>query len=168
MLKSTKLFSVALSCLVLISCSNPALQIDQAPTQNNLGQDLVSMIEKKKGNPEKVIVKIRSLTNFQWDKMYVFTPYTPIAEINRTLGFEWEDAASTGIDRRDDINLIVFVNSGKVVTLIAHPRIHGEFSVGDQKNVFTPESASFEIAEVPQSKKGRFKLLIMSSSELAN
>jgi hypothetical protein len=168
MLKRTKLFSVAFSCLVLISCSNPTPQIDQAPTQNNLGQDLVSMIEKKKGNPEKVIVKVRSLTNFQWDKMYVFTPYTPIAEINRTLGFEWEDAASTGIDRRDDINLIVFVNNGKVVTLIAHSRIHGEFSVGGQKNGFTPESASFEIAEVPQSQKGRLKLLILPSNELAN
>jgi hypothetical protein len=33
-----------------------------------------------------------------WSKLYVFGPYTPTSRIQQTLGFEWKEAGSFGLD----------------------------------------------------------------------
>ncbi len=40
-----------------------------------------------------------------WTSLHVFDPYTPTATINQRLGFEWSDANSFRLDKRDDIYL---------------------------------------------------------------
>ena len=116
-------------------------------TQKDLKSALISAIEKKQGQDEKVIVKLQSITTFQWDKFYVFTPYTPIEKIHKTLGFNCPRAVKSGINHRDDINLLVFVKDRKVIQHLEYPRSHGDFYKIKKKNGFTPKEAIFEVRE---------------------
>jgi hypothetical protein len=50
-----------------------------------------------------------------WTALYVFSPYTPTTEIQKTLGFEWADAGRFNMDMREGVNLAVFVSSNAVV-----------------------------------------------------
>lgn len=161
MYKNSKFFFLgAISALILSGCSSLAQPTEQSASPKNLDQDLISMVEKKKGSNEKISFKVRSLTNFEWEKMYVFAPYTPTAEINRALGFNWEDASGTGIDRRDDITLLVFANGGKVVDRVLYPRGRGDFSAIKKDNGFTPDEANFVVTEVLIDKSGTSQLIV--------
>lgn len=119
----------------------------QTRQKKDLKSTLVSAIEKKRGHDEQVIVKLQSLTTFQWDKFYVFTPYTSIENIYNILGFQWRGAIKSGINHRDDINLLVFVKDKKIVEYLEYPRSHGDFYKIKKANGFNAEEAIFEVRE---------------------
>jgi hypothetical protein len=73
-----------------------------------------------------VEVRLKDLTDFKWDRVYIFTPYTPHKVIDDDLGLVWKPARSIQMDWRDDVNLIVFTENGKVVFYIEHPRGLGD------------------------------------------
>jgi hypothetical protein len=52
----------------------------------------------------------------------LFGPYTPEVDINAALGFEWADAASTGIGVSDTELLVVVARDGQVVGWAMVPR----------------------------------------------
>jgi hypothetical protein len=74
------------------------------------------------------LVRLASLTEFSWERLYVFGPYASQEVIDRELGFSWSAAASTGIFDSDGIALLVFVDGGEVVRHVAHPRSEGDFA----------------------------------------
>jgi hypothetical protein len=37
------------------------------------------------------------LTDFTWDALFIFGPYTPVSEIEKALGFAWPPAKKSGI-----------------------------------------------------------------------
>lgn len=90
-------------------------------------------------------VDIRTVTDFDWDRLFVFAPYTPVAEMRRCLGFEWPEAGQSGIERRDDIALLVFVRGGRVVRALEFPRRSGDFSGVPGKEGLSPQQAVFEV-----------------------
>lgn len=90
----------------------------------------------------RTTMRISELTQFQWQKLYIFGPYTSNEEIAKTLGFEWSEVSSTNIDYDESINLLIFVADTKVVHSLELPRSCGDF----QRNVsYTPEEANFII-----------------------
>ncbi|MBM7703792.1 hypothetical protein [Metabacillus iocasae] len=103
--------------------------IDRSYSKQNqaeLQQMLISKIEEQQLVNNEIKVNFEELFDFKWDKVYVFTPYTSIKEVNNQLGFTWLGAKSTGIDRRDDVNLIVFVENNQVAQYIELPRSYGD------------------------------------------
>ncbi|MCM3655363.1 hypothetical protein [Metabacillus litoralis] len=90
-------------------------------------------------NKDQNEVDLNALTDFSWEKAYIFPPYTTSEYMTEKLGFKWNNA--TGIDYRDDINLIVFVKDKKVVKYIELPRKYGDFASGDIENGITPENS---------------------------
>jgi len=50
-----------------------------------------------------------------WTRLAIFGPYTPASRIQQTLGFEWKQAGTFGLELREDIYLAVFVSSDRVV-----------------------------------------------------
>jgi hypothetical protein len=63
-----------------------------------------------------------------WDRVYVFAPYTPPAEVDRVLGFPWAGAGASGIAERDDIVLLVLVAGAEVAEAVSFPRATADFS----------------------------------------
>lgn len=94
------------------------------------------------------VVTVSALTDFQWEKLFVFGPYTPIQRIHVQLGFTWTDAEKTHIDSAETFYLLVFVNEGKVARHFKLPRTIGDFQALETANVFTPGNDTFEVKSV--------------------
>ena len=52
---------------------------------------------------------------FDWDRMFVFHPYTSQAEVESALGFKWPDYEDSSIAMSDGVVLILFVKDRSVV-----------------------------------------------------
>jgi hypothetical protein len=103
------------------------------------------------------LVEISDLTDVPWDKLFIFSPYTPVAKINSQLGYDWPEAEKTHIDSSDTFYLLVFVKDGKVIRNFKLPRRIGEFQGLDAAgNVFTHDNDRFEVKEVTIAKTTRF------------
>jgi hypothetical protein len=84
-------------------------------------------------------VRMADVTDFEWDTLHVFVPYTSVEEVQKQLGFAWSEATELDLDTR---NQLVFVKEGRVVKHLFFPRNKGDFvSVG--KSRFTREDARF-------------------------
>jgi hypothetical protein len=54
-------------------------------------------------------------TVFEWDRVFLFSPYTPRNEVEAALGFGWSGRFTSSIEDSDRVVLIVFVKDGQVV-----------------------------------------------------
>lgn len=115
------------------------------------------VVEQRREIQKTASVRLADLTTFAWEKIYIFSPYTSLEKIHQFLGFKWSVARSTGIDYRDDINLLVFVENGKVVHFIEYPRTRADFKPLENSQGLTPERAKFEI----QTKNRDVPLLVL-------
>lgn len=102
------------------------------------------------------VVTVSALTDFQWDKLFVFGPYTPIQKIHAQLGFTWAEAEKTHIDSSDAFYLLVFVKDGKVARHFKLPRTIGDFQTSETTDVFTPGNDTFEVKSVNAGSATRF------------
>jgi hypothetical protein len=88
-------------------------------------------------------VNIASLTDFQWDKAYVFPPYTPVEVMRDELGVQsYKDWSSLGF--RDDINLLVFLHGDQIVHYAEIDRAFGEFGQNNSLS-FMPSHATLTV-----------------------
>jgi hypothetical protein len=88
-------------------------------------------------------INLADLTDFAWDNLYIFAPYTTPEQINVALGFTWPDAESSDIAMHDDITLLVFVENGRVVDHVEFPRAQGDFAAAAAAQPYPPEQAVF-------------------------
>lgn len=119
-----------LTSMLLIGC-NSDLKVNDGIVESKM--DSFSL------DKDQYEIDINALTDFPWDKAYIFTPYTPKEHVTKKLGFNWRN--SIGIDYRDDINLIVFVKGKRVVKYIELSRKYGDFDVQDIENEIMPDHA---------------------------
>jgi hypothetical protein len=88
-------------------------------------------------------INLQEITEFEWDKFYIFGPYTPDETFTKNLGFEWSGATSIG---QDEYQVLVFVKNDKVVMSSIFPRYEGgDFTVNleDDNYVYSPSEAIF-------------------------
>ncbi|CAN1209438.1 hypothetical protein TUMEXPCC7403_04390 [Tumidithrix helvetica PCC 7403] len=123
-------------------------------------QDILRAEISKQSKLSGTSLKLRSLTAFDWDKVYIFPPYTSVDEIQKSLGFPWKAAESSRIFEREDISLLVFVKRNQVVQYLAYPRSKGDFADIKALNGLTPDQAAFAIAISADSR-----LLVRLSSD---
>lgn len=130
MIKSKMLF---LSLLVLAGCSFGG------PEENKtLEKTISSEIQHKKTDS----IKLSSETSFQWDKAYLFDPYTTQEGMNKQLGFKFKDPGS--LHSRDDIQLLLFVKNDKVVQYAQISRKNGEL-INQKEDGYTPKDDVIKI-----------------------
>lgn len=128
-----KITIIIFSLLLLVGCSQSSVQ------QNRELEESIHSIVEDKNISE---ININSLTNFDWDKAFLFAPYTTQKSIDEQLGIDFKDPSK--IDIRDDIYLLVFLNDNKVVHYAEINRQQSDFSVGE-KEYLTPSNASINI-----------------------
>lgn len=81
--------------------------------------------------------------------------------IDEDLGYTWQPARSIGIYQRDDISLLVFTNSGKVVFYVDHPRYLGDFDGNHKQGGYSPDEAIFKVVEGAKQRNGLRRLHMM-------
>jgi hypothetical protein len=106
---------------------------------------------------EACIIKIKELTDFQWDKMYVFTSGARNEHIDRALGIKYPDLI-------EFTRLMVFTKDGKIVHLEKQPtdiegavngQVYFEGSYIDRYSLYLSDTALFR-AERIEFKEGRY------------
>ncbi|OYD08982.1 hypothetical protein [Paludifilum halophilum] len=128
--------AVLILCLLLSACGSL--------TQPSLKEDLVQSVKRLQSGEGSGLMRMNYVTTFDWDRMYVFQPYTSAKEIRKKLGFDWAKAEETGIENSDTHQLVVFVQGDDVVRYVKVPRKAGTFSV---KKGLTPGNAVFQSVE---------------------
>ncbi|MFF3025646.1 hypothetical protein ACFVRR_23890 [Gottfriedia sp. NPDC057948] len=126
-------YLIFFSLILLTSCS-------QVGGMHNKGleKSISSALEKKSVTE----IDINSLTDFDWDKAYLITPYTDQETINKQLGVKFKDP--TNMVNRDDIYLLVFLDKNKVVQYVKIPTKYGQLLLGD-KDGFSPSNPIIKI-----------------------
>jgi hypothetical protein len=104
------------------------------------------------------VVSISSVTDFGWDKLFIFGPYTPVDRIQAQLGYRWTEAHKTHIDSSDTFYLLVFVKEGKVLRHFKFPRTTCDFQSIESGNEFSPGEDTFEVKSVGAGQTTRLNL----------
>lgn len=119
--------------IVIVACQDSNYSNDEYSFQN---------IEKEVTIKTSEIIDMTSLTPFNWNKLYIFKPYTPIKDINDSLGFVWKNADKTQINQDDSFNLLVFTQKDRIIKYIKWPRGKGDFSK-IEPTIYFDKSARF-------------------------
>ena len=93
-------------------------------------------------NNNATVIDLNEITKFDWEKAYLFSPYTPRESINKTVGLKF--ISDSRIDTSDDIYLIVFINKEKVVQYSEIDRHQLDFSIA-KGTYLTPENSLITI-----------------------
>jgi hypothetical protein len=94
------------SFLMLYSCAN----VNQ---EKKFLSNLENVIQQQ--TEDAVIINIDSLTEFDWDVLYIFKPYTSNRKINKELGEEWLDSEGLSLLSSESYTLFVFKKNNKIV-----------------------------------------------------
>ena len=79
----------------------------------------------------------------QWDKVYIFGPYTTEEKIDNTLGFNWDSYSRSSIGHNEGISLLIFTKNKQIIKYIEHPRNQGDFSNLYRKEGYKRSEATF-------------------------
>jgi len=135
-----------LCCIYIICFVCAVLMIDSCTSsKERFMSKLRSAIQDASKNNVSTFTMV-SVTDFTWDTLFIFGPYTPVSEIEKALGFSWPLAKKSGIERNETFCLLVFLHKNKVVQYFEYPRRDGDFSSISSTNKITPNTAIFSAA----------------------
>ena len=90
-------------------------------------------------------LRVDSVTDFAWDTVHVFGPYTEPARVTKGLGFVWGDGTIDGPDT-EGLQLVVFVRDKEVVSSAQVSSCHPEFPLDERTaGGLTPAEAVFRL-----------------------
>lgn len=90
-------------------------------------------------------IEFSKLTDFPWDTMYIFTPYSKPENILKTDGISSYDS-NFNIELLDNINMIAFVKANKLVAFIELPRNYGGADL-TKYVIFSKEETNFNVSQ---------------------
>ena len=92
---------------------------------------------------------LREVTPFGWRRVCVLGPRTPLTILGDSLQLPTDTALTRGIDRRDDIDLLVFSFQHVPPASMAHPRRYGAFGSTVHGRCFSHADAQFTVQPAP-------------------
>ena len=102
-------------------------------------------------------VRIAALTDFEWDKLYVFDPYAPRVHVCKTLGVEAGQCERVvPFESMDDGTMsLAFVSGTQVVRYVRHSRLNGDFAAGVNGQPIPVSEAVFKVVPSGVTQDGR-------------
>lgn len=110
---------IYLSFIMLVGCGS---------ARNNGLKKSFNELVKDKSYRE---INIATLTDFDWDKGFLFHPYFAHADIHSLLGVDFKEHRN--IESRDDIYFLVFLYEDKVIQYAELKREQSSFSIGEKR-----------------------------------
>lgn len=117
---------------------------DRNVEQPNAALTLGSQLRKATTRPAAPI-NVAELTDFAWDRLFIFAPFTAHNDIHESLGFHWSGVATTNIHQSDVNTLLVFVKDQRVLGWCEYPRVKADFSLVSSTTGYAPKDAVFNI-----------------------
>jgi hypothetical protein len=124
----------------LVSCEDD-LRLENDDT------DLIEKISSAIKTRYKQDISLKELTNFEWDKVCIFTAYSSADTINANLGFEWE-LSELAHNRlfSEQYFLLIFTKKGKVVKYLFSLEIPCMFDLS--ASCYSKDNAVFKIKKL--------------------
>lgn len=161
----TRTAKFMIGCILLILFVPGALYFHKYMSERTQRQKfslkLAAEVERKRAADNIVEIRLKDLTDFTWDRVHIFTSYIETETIDENLGYAWQPARTINIYQRDDISLLVFINTGKVVFYVDHPRHLGDFDGNYKKGDYSPDEAIFRVVEGAKQDNGLSWLHLM-------
>jgi hypothetical protein len=113
--------------------------------ENNSLKTKITELTIKSHEDNNVKLEFQKITDFEWDKLYIITPYMPVKDFCKENGIKGVASIDTSIEINDTINLLMFVLDNNVVSYVNFPRNQADFYTirTDSKQGFTPKDAVF-------------------------
>lgn len=90
------------------------------------------------------LIELNEVALFDWSDVYIIPPYTTKARAEKAMGVSWPWRWSA-IEFRDEFMLLVFLDSGRVVGIVEHPRNPGDFAPVAKIQRYTRSNARFAV-----------------------
>lgn len=139
--------------LLIIGCQNQKVISPEYPFQK-IEKEVTKIIN---GNDSLKEIDIANLTPFNWDKLYIFKPYTLVESMDNELEFDWNIPKNISILHDEIDNLLVFTKNDSVVTYIQWPINKGDFMRVENLK-YSYDSAKFVLKK--EKYGGRDKIFI--------
>ena len=101
-------------------------------------------IADKVSKGEGTIINLVELTNFDWDRVYIFYSYQNDDSIQKTVGCQFLEPNEPFFVEEGE-TFVVFVKNNKVVHYFNYPRDIGDFAERGDYAWFTPQNAKFQV-----------------------
>lgn len=128
MKKKNIIMILMLILILLIGCiSLRYYNTSKIKENTKLKKQIIKIVQNSKQ------IDFSEVTNFKWDTLYLFTPYTDTNKILKKDGVKKYNN-ELDMEYNDGINIIAFVDSKKIVTYIKVNRIDLDFeSINNNK-----------------------------------
>lgn len=129
-------------CALLILGSIALLGFNKASTLKedvSLRNSIVEVVQKSNE------IDFSQITNFEWNTMYIFTSYSSPKGILKEDGITTKNSRFR-IEHLDDITMIGFIESNKLVAFVELPRNYGEVDLSTYVK-FSKKEAKFNILQ---------------------
>lgn len=95
-------------------------------------------------------VELASLTDFEWDTVFIFSPYATSSVICDAVGNQWPECARQAPKQVSESNFhLVFTHQGKFVSQVVHARINGNFCAQTCALSISKPKAIFHVSSHP-------------------
>jgi hypothetical protein len=131
--------------VILAAHISIALVIQENANERVLIRHQINDQIEKYANHEVSSIDISACTKFEWDRFFIFGPYSSAKKINSVLGSFWIGSHFTDIESNEAITLFVFMNHGHVVKYLEFPRGPVDFSTAYHESGYTVENAIFTL-----------------------
>lgn len=130
---------VVASVAILICCFIGFLKLNIVNEDNELKMNIVNAVKEEGAD----VLDFSKITDFEWDKLYVFNPYSDPSKELREDGVRCFNN-SFNIEFNDTITMIAFINDNKLVNYVNINYIY--FNFEDTTNfILDKDEAVFNI-----------------------
>lgn len=91
-------------------------------------QEKLKEVIKRLRATDTTYIDLKTLTQFDWDKLTILTPYTDVDSIDALLGFHWPQSRKLGIDETESYNVLIFSKGDSVISWFKFNRSNGDFA----------------------------------------
>ena len=134
---------VAIFLVLILTVIGFYFQTTEPSDMKEFRNSLCQAARSKPSSP----IKLSNMATTDWEKIYIFGPYTSKETVESDLGFKWNGFDETGISLEDSVNLILFLSKDNEVKWVKIPRNCGDFEISSDENVITRNNDEFVVTE---------------------
>lgn len=115
----------------------------------HLKSKIIACVEEFKKDHQANSLTMASLTDFDWDTLYVISPYSNVEIFIEANGLIAKEKINSSIEVNDGINLLLFVKNGEIISYVEHNRASGDFTYSNElKDRYSSQESIFQMTQV--------------------
>ena len=131
---------IAVGCIWLFGCAG------DSPVSSSIG----ATVDRGVGTR----LALAEHTAFRWDKVCIFGPYTSDDAVDSITGIPGASGRAYDIRLNEGINVLMFIDAGRIADSVAHPRGKGDFGPELVGKCYLRDDAIFSIRNPPAASWG--------------